>query len=57
MAQVFSTYGISEAPDAEPAQRGINSIQLFFDGERWWILSIAFTGESEAEPIPAQYLK
>jgi len=57
LAQVFSTYEIRKAPEAEAAQRGIHGIQLFFDGQRWWILSVALAGESESQPIPAQYLK
>src|SRR5467141_579582 len=41
IAQVWSTYESRHAPnDAEPFMRGINSIQLFNDGSRWWILSI-----------------
>lgn len=57
MAHVFSTYDSRRsADDAEPFARGINSFQLVYDGTRWWILSIYWTGETEASPIPAEYL-
>ena len=36
IVHVFSTYESRHARgDAEPFQRGINSIQLYHDGERW----------------------
>jgi hypothetical protein len=36
--------------------RGINSIQLFNDGKRWWILSIYWQHESKQHPLPKEYL-
>ena len=36
--------------------RGINSIQLMNDGERWWIINIFWMQESEEHPIPEAYL-
>ena len=35
--------------------RGINSIQLIFDGRRWWIVTIYWEHESPEHPIPAKY--
>lgn len=57
MTHVFSTYESyrSEA-DTEPFARGINSIQLLNDGERWWILNIYWTGETDDNPLPEAYL-
>lgn len=57
MTHVFSTYESyhSEA-DSEPFARGINSIQLLNDGERWWILNIYWLGESEDHPLPEEFL-
>ncbi len=37
-----------ERPQAGPAGRGVNSIQLLFDGTRWWILSILWDGSPDA---------
>ncbi len=39
--------------DAAPFQRGINSIQLFNSGERWYILSVMWDSERAGNPIPA----
>jgi hypothetical protein len=56
IAQVFSTYESRRTPDGEPFTRGINSIQLMFDGARWWVLSIAWDTEREGQPLPERYL-
>ena len=58
IAQVFSTYEARRAKDEEkPFMRGINSFQLFFDGKRWWILTIYWQQETKDSPIPAKYLE
>ena len=58
IAHVWSTYesrhGLS---DPEPFMRGINSFQLFNDGERWWILSVYWQHENAEHPIPQKYLE
>lgn len=48
IAQVFSSYnkGIN-TDDPKSMVRGINSIQLFYDGQRWWICSILWQDESK----------
>jgi hypothetical protein len=28
------------SPEGEPFESGANSIQLFYDGARWWIVSV-----------------
>jgi hypothetical protein len=58
ITQVFSTYECfySES-DQTPFMRGINSIQLFNDAKRWWIINIYWAQESKAHPIPKEYLK
>lgn len=58
MAHVWSTYESRHSlEDAQPFMRGINSIQLFFDGRRWWILSIYWQHETAADPLPLKYLE
>jgi hypothetical protein len=58
IAQIFSTYESRRTPAAaKPFMRGINSIQAWNDGKRWWIVSIFWEGESPSNPIPAKYLK
>jgi hypothetical protein len=56
VAHVFSTYESRHAEDDKPFVRGINSIQLFFDGKRWWVVTIFWDSERPDQPIPAEYL-
>src|ERR1700740_3023130 len=45
--QVFSTYESRHDPkDAQPFARGINSFQLFYDGTRWWVVTIYWLEET-----------
>jgi len=58
IAHVWSTYESRHDPnDAEPFMRGINSIQLFNNGSRWWILTIYWQHESRQHAIPEKYLQ
>ena len=58
IAHVFSTYeSFKSKSDTIPFMRGINSIQLLNDGNRWWIINIYWTQETEENPIPSKYLK
>jgi hypothetical protein len=56
-AHAWSTYESRHAADEEPFARGINSIQLWNDGTRWWVITIFWEGETPANPIPAEYLR
>jgi len=57
IVHVMSTYGSKRSKmDAEPFNKGINSIQLFNDGQRWWVLTIYWAHESEDNPIPERYM-
>jgi len=58
IAHIFSTYESRHAKvDAKPFQRGINSIQLMYDGKRWWVVTIFWQAEDEKNPIPSMYLR
>jgi hypothetical protein len=58
IAQVFSSYEARKKRDDEkPFVRGINSIQLLNDGNRWWIMTIGWAPETAAAPLPDQYSK
>jgi hypothetical protein len=52
IAQVFSSYASRTAPNEKPFARGVNSIQLFNDGTRWWVLSILWDEESPSKHLP-----
>jgi hypothetical protein len=55
--EIFSTYeSRHDASDAQPFARGINSFQLFFDGSRWWIVTIYWQEETPENPLPKEYL-
>jgi hypothetical protein len=57
IVHVFSTYESRHSPDEpKPFMRGINSIQLFYDGSRWWIVTIYWQHETAAHPISERYL-
>ena len=57
IAHLWSTYESRHSEnDPEPFMRGINSIQLFHDGTRWWIVNIYWQHETAADLIPEKYL-
>lgn len=56
VTHVFSTYEMRQKRDGPVAGRGVNSIQLFYDGSRWWIASVAWDDEREGNPIPKELL-
>lgn len=57
IAQVFSTYEAFDAAGSSvPLKRGINSVQLFHDGSRWWIVSVLWDDERPGVAIPEEYL-
>lgn len=57
IAHAFSTYEAREQPDDSQALgRGINSIQLAHDGQRWWVVNMIWDDEREGNPIPESYL-
>jgi hypothetical protein len=64
IAQVFTTYESRHtASDPTPFARGINSMQFFYDGKRWWCVTIFWDQERPGQnggptvnPIPQQYL-
>jgi hypothetical protein len=58
LTHVFSTYEARKAPgDATPFMRGVNSLQLFHDGTRWWIVSLLWRAEDDQLGLPDKYLK
>lgn len=58
IVHAFSTYDSKRLPtDAQPFARGINSIQLWNDGHRWWVVTIFWEGERPDNPIPARYMQ
>ncbi len=42
-------------PNQYNSLRGINSIQLMFDGQRWWIVSLLFEAERADLKLPTDW--
>ena len=56
IVHAFSTYETHrDSADTNPV-RGINSIQLFNDGARWWVVSVLWDTERPDKPIPPEFL-
>jgi len=53
---VWSTYDSRNTKTGPIIEHGINSIELFNDGTRFWILGWFFDGERKDNPIPTKYL-
>ncbi len=56
VAHVWSTYEWAERPGGPVGGRGINSIHMYHDGTRWWIVDWIFDNERDDNPIPAEFL-
>jgi hypothetical protein len=55
--QIFSTYeSRNTKEDKDPFARGINSFQLYYDGARWWVVTIFWEEESPTTPLPKEFL-
>ena len=57
IAHVFSTYKSMREEGGDVFARGINSFQLLWDVERWWVVSVYWSAENANHPIPSEYLK
>jgi len=47
VATVFSAYESRGTADGPPTSRGLNSFQLWWDGTRWWVMSILWDNERD----------
>ena len=56
VVHAFSTYDSRKSPDEEPFARGINSFQLVYSDDRWWVMTILWQSETPDLPIPDSYL-
>ena len=53
---VMSTYESRRTKDGPVFARGVNSIELFNDGSRWWITYAQWDEERPGNPIPKELL-
>ena len=56
VATVLSSYEGKNASTGKVITRGVNIFQLYYDGKRWWILSMVWDQETPANPIPPELL-
>lgn len=55
-AHVRSVYEARRSPgDPELLKRGVNSIQLFHDGERWRVVSVLWDNERAGLEVPMEW--
>ncbi len=57
MTHIYTTYESRETKDGKPIDRGINSMEFFNDGQRWWCVEIYWDAERAGNPIPEKYLR
>jgi PAS domain S-box-containing protein len=56
LAHVFSTFESRRTESGPVFARGVNSIDLYFDGTRWWIASVIWDTERPGSPLPKKWL-
>ncbi|MEO7539037.1 MAG: nuclear transport factor 2 family protein [Pyrinomonadaceae bacterium] len=56
LAHVFSVYEYTTETKPEKV-RGVNSLELHWDGTRWWISAVSWDEERPNNPIPKDLLK
>jgi hypothetical protein len=58
IAQVWSVFeSRHDAKEPEPYIRGVNSIQLLKDGDRWWVVNVFWDFEGPGVTIPPEFLQ
>ncbi|PYT00080.1 MAG: hypothetical protein DMF63_08920 [Acidobacteria bacterium] len=55
VAHIFSTYEFTSDDKTEKG-RGVNSIELYWDGTRWWIAFASWDEERAGNPISKEFL-
>ncbi len=55
MATVFQSFHCKNLRGTYE-QRGVNSYQLVYQDDRWWIANVMFTNETKKAPLPNKYL-
>jgi hypothetical protein len=56
ITHIWSTYESRNKTDGPVIARGINSVELFWDGRRWWIASAIWDDERPDNPIAPEFL-
>lgn len=57
IVHIMSTYETRTLAGGPLDGRGVDSIDLFWDGHRWWITAASWDDERPGSPIPPELLK
>ncbi|NMO17704.1 nuclear transport factor 2 family protein [Pyxidicoccus fallax] len=58
IVNVLSAYETRETANGPVTSKGVNSLQLAFDGQRWWVLSLTWMDEKAAGiPVPKDFTR
>lgn len=53
LVQVWSAYEEWRGDTKKDVGRGVNALQLYWDGKRWWITSVSWDSERANNKVPA----
>jgi hypothetical protein len=56
IAHIFSTYESRITKEGPVIARGVNSIEVYWDGKRWWIAGAIWDEERKDNPLPKEFL-
>jgi hypothetical protein len=56
LVQVLSTYESRKTPDGPVIGHGVNSLDLVWDGKRWWIAASVWQDQDPSVPLPPEFL-
>jgi hypothetical protein len=56
IAHVLSTYESKNSENGPIIDRGVNSIELYWDGQRWWMVTVTWDRERPDNPMPKELL-
>ncbi|WP_164008813.1 nuclear transport factor 2 family protein [Pyxidicoccus trucidator] len=58
LVNVLSAYETRDSASGAATAKGVNSLQLVFDGQRWWVMNIAWIDEKTAgTPVPKDFAR
>lgn len=55
IAQVFSAYQSTSEPEGVLFDSGVNSIQLCYEQDRWWVVNIMWTSATKENPVKGNF--
>jgi hypothetical protein len=56
LVHVMSTYESRRTPDGPVIAHGVNSLDLIWDGKRWWIAASVWQNQDPSLPLPPEFL-